>query len=1638
MASEIYSPFDNVVSDKELVEADALSINQTIDLTISCYFSYEIFRRFCAEYGNYSFGYDLAIRTPTGDQHIAYLSNYTGDGAMRYFDMYDKYGLNYVLYKAKYRSEYTTLNSCEGEAGTELNYLSSSRYYLLSGYTYEKLNTGVFNGRYSFSNIKINTPNVEGTFPLVLRVIKSSTTPIEVLAEHVLSTNIKIYQPDLKEIVLNTTNATLEFNQNAAFNTVGLSVRADYQAHFSKIYTGSRYVTNYTHNQVDTTTSGDKTVTVSFSDKGITKTASYQVNVVGVSSYLFDTPTKTSFVINDQLSGYPQKVVVTYTNGETATINLSLANFTYSFVTVGRSSVVANVVDPRTNTTIPYLYPVSVLFEPGDIHIYSLELVDFGGISFNQGATLSLDGVEVSLVLSDGTTDTGTITGTTVNWDSGAVSNITDGHPLKIGDTVDTKTTITNNLTINYGGLAGTTNNFTIDCIYLNSIQITSNPTKVSYFVGETIDYSGIVVKKTMKNTENGNTTITIIPVEDLTFSRSEELPFSVADGDQTIQIGVSYSGLVGYFNVVVTGIKLTSLTYTGSPKTSYIEGQHFDIQNLVVTANYNNGDTEDVSDYRIFVGTSESEAVEISKTQLLDLTYSSRKKIFISYGGITAQLSGIELSIAAKELESIVELEGEFDLDFIVGTPINFGTLTAKVVFDNDFEDTIDKTNLSYSYNGTTINEGDVFGVDDVDDDLTITISYTYADVTKTITAPMSISMPEVVGISATISNIDKQLVVGTTCDLTSILLVKPVYENGLTTDEEIDDYSFTGVTFLDNSNLVIKPYGSKSFTVTYQEFSTTVEVTIIPNSSVEVLAVSAENAIFRAGDLFDKSLLDVSAIYVGENEAVKIFDFETIPANGSLLKSPGIKEIIVSAGNKTTKISINVLGISDSGYTETSLYKMAFGDQAGNLFTSFEKDGETISLDLLLGESGNVISGKVLLFNSNSVTVDTNSSHQTYGMNVATVSSEQAIGYVVLGTTGKENAHVVLFEDPVNPIEGDGNMIAKFPHYVPGYADKINKCKFGVIYNKRLFVSGNENFKNCDWHTSPINIAQVNNADYDLNSGLDFTYFSDLDYCNYGSDDTAVVGYAPFRDGDLIVVKESSRNEATIYRRSATTISAIDYSGSKINGQVEEGYPMFDVNGNGGEGGINNRSVVDFVGDSLMLTRSGLKAILNKENLNNNAKYTVDVSTFINPLLKNELDGAFLFPYKEELYLSTSRGVYVGYYANRNEDNEYEWYFLEGFKPRMFFEYDGSIYFGQEDGKIGRYNAIYEDENRTYVGDGGVTLSVNMSTDEITTVDASAIVSNEYKDHIVEGNDFHLISKYSTSTNLVDGMFEIHGGLGWFINSNTKKNTTLYEDTKYVGEFYLDEDTDTWYLELDINRLDDLTKEYFDKRKVFLDKTNSPQYIGKEYELIRVSPDRFVFKLQDYERHNISLEGEEFFRLSYRVSNLEKSTIYDVNEEGNTFKLKDNFGEPIDLIKYNDIDATYSGVITKYDDVEAYFLTKPYDMGSIAYMKNVWSFMVSNDTNLASEMDIGYMASRKQGIIDNVVGARQVDFGHFNLGSMHFINDKLPSIYTNRRPIPSIGFIRFLFKNSADTNMVLTKLSVIYTVGAETKGVK
>lgn len=172
-------------------------------------------------------------------------------------------------------------------------------------------------------------------------------------------------------------------------------------------------------------------------------------------------------------------------------------------------------------------------------------------------------------------------------------------------------------VTVSYGGKT-TTYNITVTAVSVT--QITVLNTTTSFFVGDTFELGGTVVADYNNGTYSDVTASATITGYNMSQA-----------GNQTVT--VSYGGKSITYDIEVVAVTLSSISVEGQT-TSFDVGDAFSFGG-VVTAHYNNDDSEDVTASSTFSG--------------YDMSQVGNQTVTVSYGGKT---TSYQISVNAIELE--------------------------------------------------------------------------------------------------------------------------------------------------------------------------------------------------------------------------------------------------------------------------------------------------------------------------------------------------------------------------------------------------------------------------------------------------------------------------------------------------------------------------------------------------------------------------------------------------------------------------------------------------------------------------------------------------------------------------------------------------------------------------------------------------------------------------------------------------------------------------------------------------------------------------------------------------------------------------------------------------------------------------
>lgn len=251
-------------------------------------------------------------------------------------------------------------------------------------------------------------------------------------------------------------------------------------------------------------------------------------------------------------------------------------------------------------------------------------------------------------------------------------------------------------------------------------------------------------------------------------------------------------------------------------------------------------------------------------------------------------------------------------------------------------------------------------------------------------------------------------------------------------------------------------------------------------------------------------------------------------------------------------------------------------------------------------------------------------------------------------------------------SPITGEDNVRITASRLVAGYADRINKCRFGTLFGvngaaDRLFLSGNPDFVNYDWHSGQN----------------DPTYWPDTGYSVIGTEKSAIVGYSIINDR-LATHKDDQADGRNVVIRQGDLVDS------------EAVFPV--VNTLQGQGAVATYSFAYLVNEPLFLTKLGVYAITAQDITGE--KYAQNRSFFVNGKLLEEenLQEAFAFVYKDLYWLCINGVAYIldGLQPLQTDKSmpystrQYAAFYRTNVPARVMWEREGQLFFGSTDGRI------------------------------------------------------------------------------------------------------------------------------------------------------------------------------------------------------------------------------------------------------------------------------------------------------------------------------------------------------------------
>ncbi len=129
----------------------------------------------------------------------------------------------------------------------------------------------------------------------------------------------------------------------------------------------------------------------------------------------------------------------------------------------------------------------------------------------------------------------------------------------------------------------------------LTSLVITKNPNKLSYYIGEVLDTSGMKVTAVYANGKTADVTSKVKVSGDVSSAGMKTITVSYTENDHMKS---------AIYQVSVIDVEVRNVVFASYPKkTAYFEGELFDPTGISIKVTYNNGNVETVSDGMYYTG---------------------------------------------------------------------------------------------------------------------------------------------------------------------------------------------------------------------------------------------------------------------------------------------------------------------------------------------------------------------------------------------------------------------------------------------------------------------------------------------------------------------------------------------------------------------------------------------------------------------------------------------------------------------------------------------------------------------------------------------------------------------------------------------------------------------------------------------------------------------------------------------------------------------------------------------------------------------------------------------------------------------------------------------------------------------------
>lgn len=537
----------------------------------------------------------------------------------------------------------------------------------------------------------------------------------------------------------------------------------------------------------------------------------------------------------------------------------------------------------------------------------------------------------------------------------------------------------------------------------------------------------------------------------------------------------------------------------------------------------------------------------------------------------------------------------------------------------------------------------------------------------------------------------------------------------------------------------------------------------------------------------------------------------------------------------------------------------------------------------------------------------------------------------------------------------------------FAPPYKEKPNiKVKLSLPNDLSAKVTSATNGCKFGLGGSDDRLFLINDNVVMWSKDEDFTYFGEKSWCVCGTKETKITGIDRLNDSTLLIVKEYSVNEPSVYIISGRLDQALTEGGT-IDYQAvftPKGYQV----GMGAVGELTN-----FNGDCLMVCKDGVYSVMLGENMTVDARYIHHRSRQITNLLaKYDLSKAKCISCNGKYYLAINGDCYVAdnkYLASFKGDMQnvpnYEWWKWTNMPVNCWGYVDNELCFGTTNGEICVFTDKFYDEGTsiTKLGQGGVTYKTN-DNNEIIGVIFSNTTTLKDGDVLISTNDYY--------GKVITNKFEV-------VNGKTRLNLPLNDykdkDVIYINNTRYDAIKYSTYMEIDYDASNVTTLEFY-----------------KNYKDVQL-------KLKS---------KDDYYALLYNGEEVIGSPVYQ-----NGQLAQNNFNI----------------LIPQKTPIVAKWITGALDLGTRSHAKTLTKLIMTGEKDLANHLKYGIKTRVTNRNYEFLRANNDLDFENLDLETLS-LDSQFASSFVKRLNLRNVNFIQLYLMNDTEEDMAINSIELEYKI--------